>query len=328
MYDSTRPDVVAKYPQPKDYAEAMLPWIEAIKKEWPEAQVALIGERWNNYSKPVPREDHWNKQVLHSAAGAKADAATLHIYCGWDPNANESTDENIAQHLSIAATYAFNNGENFKKQVPSSMRIWITEMGVYPPGPLDGTWLHALFYVAMDLQLPATMSTLDLLTPYCFMCGDPTASGFTSIEFGSEIPPAKAGHVPILRTPSGEAQSMLFAALANATGMTPLLFNPNPPLTATEPNSRQLLGWQLEGDSRTSMSRVILNQGRSCAVRIGMTSSIQCLHPASQADVTKQGLLASDLLHSSLKATDATPDVVVLPAYSLCIAAVSYTWYM
>jgi len=81
MYDSTRADVMAKYPQPRDYADAMLPWIDAIKKEWPEAQVALVGERWNEYHNP--REDAWNEQVLQSSAGAKADAATLHIYCGW-----------------------------------------------------------------------------------------------------------------------------------------------------------------------------------------------------------------------------------------------------
>ena len=58
----------------------MLPWVAAIKKEFPEAQVALIGERWNDYHNE--REDQWNEQVLDSAAGRLADAATLHIYCG------------------------------------------------------------------------------------------------------------------------------------------------------------------------------------------------------------------------------------------------------
>ena len=166
MYDSSRKDVLAKYPQPSDYATAMLPWVSAIKKEWPAAQVALIGERWNDYGKPVPREDNWNKDVLHSAAGAAADAATLHIYCGWDANANASTHENIASHLAVAATRSFSNGDNFNLTIPSRLRIWITEMGVYPSGVLDGTWLHAMFYLAMDMQLPATLPTLDVLTPY------------------------------------------------------------------------------------------------------------------------------------------------------------------
>lgn len=315
MYDSSRPDVLAKYPQPKDYADTMLPWITAIKAEWPQAQVALIGERWNDYGKPVPREDTWNEQVLHSAAGAKADAATLHIYCGWDANANASTDANIASHLAVAATRAFGNGDNFHKTIPSRMRIWVTEMGVYPAGSLDGTWLHALFYTAMDMQLPAALPTLDVLTPYCFMCADATAPSFTSAEFGSVIPPAKAGAVPILRTPSGEAQSMLFAALSDAKKMTPLVFTPNPPLTTGESRSRQLLGWQLE---EAAASSVVLNQGKAQAVKLGPTGcKVTCLHTAAQADVTRPGLLASELVRSSPTPTDG---VVLLPAYSLCIA--------
>ena len=76
MYDSSRKDALAVYPQPSDYATAMLPWVTAIKKECkstsnphhslisrdsleilrvitgPNAQVALIGERWNNCEAP------------------------------------------------------------------------------------------------------------------------------------------------------------------------------------------------------------------------------------------------------------------------------------
>lgn len=41
MYDSSRADVMARYPQPRDYAVAMLPWVEAIKHEFPAAQVLI-----------------------------------------------------------------------------------------------------------------------------------------------------------------------------------------------------------------------------------------------------------------------------------------------
>ena len=68
-------------------------------------------------------------------------------------------EHHIASHLAIATKHAFNNGENFKKTIPSNMRVWVTEMGLYPPGSLDGTWLHALFFVAMDFQLPAALVT-------------------------------------------------------------------------------------------------------------------------------------------------------------------------
>lgn len=183
--------------------------------------------------KPVPREDSWNKEVLGGAAGAgvytieaplpsagrlilpgtctyisdrmrvvsltytAADAATLHIYSGWDANNNDTTASNIASHLAVAATRSFSNGDNFKATIPQRLRIWITEMGLYPPGALDGTWLHAMFYLAMDLQLPAALPTLDVVIPYCFMCGDPTAPSFTTEEYGSVVPPQAAGTVSI-----------------------------------------------------------------------------------------------------------------------------------
>ena len=40
MYDDSRADVMARYPEPSDYADAMLPWVQGIKKEWPDAKVA------------------------------------------------------------------------------------------------------------------------------------------------------------------------------------------------------------------------------------------------------------------------------------------------
>ena len=40
MYDDSRGDVMARYPEPSDYANAMLPWVHGIKKDWPDAKVA------------------------------------------------------------------------------------------------------------------------------------------------------------------------------------------------------------------------------------------------------------------------------------------------
>ena len=56
------------------YAEKMAGWTKAIKVHWPDAQVAIIGERWNSYSNP--REDSWNKDVLQNPVSHQADAAT------------------------------------------------------------------------------------------------------------------------------------------------------------------------------------------------------------------------------------------------------------
>ena len=119
-----------------------------------------------------------------------------------------------------------------------------------------------------------------------------------------------------MSTPCGEAQSKLFGALANAKNMTPMVFTPNPPLTASEPRSRRLLGWQFEA------GWIILNQGQAQLVKLGAACQaarqISCLHPSTQADVTRSGLLASELLQSSpaLRGSCAFH----MPAYSLCTA--------
>ena len=40
MYDDSRADVMARYPEPSDYVDAMLPWVKGIKKEGPDEKVA------------------------------------------------------------------------------------------------------------------------------------------------------------------------------------------------------------------------------------------------------------------------------------------------
>lgn len=313
MYDSTRADVMAKYPEPVDYANAMLPWISAIKREWPAAQVALIGERWNDYHNP--REDSWNEQVLKSPAGRVADATTLHIYCGWDSSKNMSTQENIAEHLAVAATRAWSNGDIYQNgSIPKEMRVWVTEMGTFPPGSLDNTWLHGLFYGAMDMLLPAALPSLEILTPYCALCADPTASAFSS-PFGSVIPVERTGDVPVFRTLVGEAQAIIFSALRGATMMFPFVFSINPPLSPTQPRSRTLIGWSLEG---TEAKAILMNQGPGVTLDVSATNTTGagCTFPAAMQDVTRSGLTVSELKHTVMQITGGQLQV---PHYSICV---------
>jgi hypothetical protein len=59
MYDATRPDVLAAYPQPVDYATKMAVWTKGVKQAFPKAQVAWVGlaNDWDN------RTREWNAQV-------------------------------------------------------------------------------------------------------------------------------------------------------------------------------------------------------------------------------------------------------------------------
>ena len=42
MYDDSRPDVMAAYPQPANYATKMANWTVALKAAFPPAQVAHV----------------------------------------------------------------------------------------------------------------------------------------------------------------------------------------------------------------------------------------------------------------------------------------------
>ena len=69
MYDSTRADVVAEYPQPSDYGAKMANWIPKLKAAFPDAQVSNALTIWGN--KPysfilILRRNHMNaKSVLN-----------------------------------------------------------------------------------------------------------------------------------------------------------------------------------------------------------------------------------------------------------------------
>ena len=76
--------------------------------------------------------------------------------------------------------------------------------------------LEALFYSLMDLLL-AGIPQLDVVTPYCLVCGDPTAPSFFSSPKNAVIPPAQAGQAPWSLSLKGHAQAMVFKA-ANGAG--------------------------------------------------------------------------------------------------------------
>jgi hypothetical protein len=328
MYDSSRGDVMAAYPNGTVYAEKMAAWTLAIKSAFPAAQVALIGCRWNAYRKE--REDNWNKQVLQNPVSASADAATFHIYCPWDENDNSTDPTNLGKHLAQAYFRAQQNAEHVQKTVPGKLRLWVTEMGVYPTGPLLWTWLEALFYAMLDLTLP-TIQQLDIITPYCLVCGDPTAPSFVSGLENADVPPAQAGEVPWELSLKGHAQSLIFKAAKLALPahysshgsdgqpqappmMTPLRFDNNPTLDSSVEGSHALLGWRFG-----SATLVIINAGAATSdLDLGSAGckSYTGSFPKGAADVTAAGLLVSQL--GVLKGScSGGGNFISLPGYSI-----------
>ena len=330
MYDSSRSDVMAAYPNGSAYAAKMAEWTREIKAAFPQAHVALIGCRWNAYRKA--REDDWNKQVLQNPISAQADAATFHIYCPFDENDNSSSPVNLGKHLAQAFFRVEQNKQHVAMTVPAQMALWVTEMGIYPAGPLLWTWLEALFYVLMDLLLPQ-IEQLEILTPYCLVCGDPTAPSFVTSARDAVVPPSQAGDVPWALSLKGHAQSIVFRAAKISGGgtMTPLSFDGNPVLDPSVASSRALVGWQFR---MSTSSFVIVNAGaagatvnlqhllRSAATqsldgRSGSATDESCSYygsfPKALADLTRPGMMPTELGTLSGKCAG----TLTLPAYGI-----------
>lgn len=87
-YDSSRPDVVSAYPSGRNYTNKMSIWAAAVKREHPNAQIALLAMTWR--PDMDKRASAWNDQVFNVPPEllANISAATLHPYFGisWNPS--------------------------------------------------------------------------------------------------------------------------------------------------------------------------------------------------------------------------------------------------
>ena len=295
MYDTSRADVMRQYPQPSDYSDKMLAWVRSIKKEFPKAQVALVGmlanrQTWPQRARPgtratVPpvslcarntsaacRQTNWNNQVMQSEAAKLADAATVHVYFPEYQHYNDSQmlDDPLSfEHfLSRAFTAAFDNAEYQALSIPSHLRIWVTEAGTGG----SQRWIDALMLTTLD-ALFALSNRTDLVLPYGLNEGhDPAVESplCPRLRGSPPCPHSAAGKTNARLTACGEAQTMLYAAARRAAkgSMAPLLFSHNPQLSPVENRSVVLVGFLFDSDRCTgctgsSVEVLVINLGNA-----------------------------------------------------------------
>ncbi|MGB5818452.1 MAG: hypothetical protein WBG90_03130 [Saonia sp.] len=152
------PFPLLKYPTPESYGETCQTWISVLKKAFPQASFAVVG----NYLERHPRQVDWNKRVLKNCKNA--DAITIHAYSpsGLDgrlerkkiapgseglgalktatrvgPKKLSERQEWELQLLKDRKAYTnmFTTAEqNLKKMdnfyVPEEMELWVTEFNI------------------------------------------------------------------------------------------------------------------------------------------------------------------------------------------------------
>ncbi len=161
----------------EDYANECNKWIAAIKKEFPNMRIAVVGysakdSDFRKNKNDVTRAVNWNREVLGAIRGA--DAMTFHTYGGnalnylrgpGDISGDEDKEPLEYQAIfdrgtspPLALGIPFSRWENAKAYdlqiLPSGMKAWVTEYNLFErEGVMAGTWLHGLYAVTQTLLM-------------------------------------------------------------------------------------------------------------------------------------------------------------------------------
>ena len=209
----------------------------------------------------------WNEETFNCSSNkaenctTAAHAATIHIYTVINTvGINEANVALRAPEL-LSSAWQFPNAQHgfLEATIPSSTRLWITELGhrarrQWATPEVDGTWLEGL-YTGAAVSLVLRTKRVDMILPYCLVCGLDNAPAFTSgvlngTHNGGELPPAEADKAHWQLTPKGATVSELMLAIsgrggANASNMSmrELTFSPDLPLAPSLKGTNRLTGW-------------------------------------------------------------------------------------
>ncbi|MGF1481072.1 MAG: hypothetical protein ACFB4I_16575 [Cyanophyceae cyanobacterium] len=154
------------FPRPEDYAATARRWIAAIRQEFPEAKISVVGVA-PDPQKPE-RLQHWNRLLLNQVAD-RADAISLHIYGrhGLDSQVDPELEYPFftAEEVSIILGEPFRVWQTTRERdayqrIPNNMERWITEYNYIEkatvPGQefeqrVVGSWTHGLYALEMAL---------------------------------------------------------------------------------------------------------------------------------------------------------------------------------
>ena len=322
MFDATRADVLAAYPQPADYARKMANWSDALAAAFPAARIAWVGlaNDWD------ARTRAWNAEVF-PLAPASVSAATVHLYPGLPPlNLTDASQYPalLAGLFPLLGQYR----DYTDASIPARLRIWVTEWGTWSTSPAArNTWLQALWHVALSAQLPTALPRLDVLLPYCAVCGDPQMPSFTTDEFGPIVPPnVTMAPGAWRRTASGHGYALLLAPLYGAVALQGLSFLPNAVLDPATPGSVALVGLRTLDAAGHASAVVLVNLGAAAAA-LDLSPSLSgapaaCAStwaPANATDAARAGIRVEELAHQ--EAAVGADGALALPPYAIAVVS-------
>lgn len=186
-----RPVYTDRFPTGADYARECMTWARAIRAEFPEARIAIVGAAIR--PEDPPRRKEWDRAVFEAIDEPDLiDAVVYHVYQGpglaTAPPANRRPSEN-AESLEGTELQAAAPGPDARTSVPAQQRqaeafaapsgpgtmlamaynrlnefpevravphdwdVWITEYGMFDrTGSVWTTWAHGLFSALMTMR--------------------------------------------------------------------------------------------------------------------------------------------------------------------------------
>ncbi len=316
------------FPTPDDYATTATKWIAAIKQEFPEAEIALVGVA----AKPKDsiRQQNWHKSLLSSAM-YQADAVTLHIYSGHGLNSpidsNSTYPFFTSEEVPIILGQPFRSWHNLQnndqlKLIPDNKQIWITEYNLFEnifgkknqekQQRVMGSWTHGLYALTMSLLFLEDSRT----TISCnhVLIGN---SRFAAIFAGrkSFLNPSDENIMvtPMSLSATGSTLRLLGEATSGMTEAQKIDFSPLPTLVGKKNfEYPALYGWMFrDGVNSQAVIINLSNQNISINLEQLFSSSVSYQQFSENPQTL---IIGSEILKR--KSGTAFPEIV-LPAYSV-----------
>lgn len=317
-------DNKAKFPSATDYANEANRWVTAIRKEFPEAKLAVVGAAPRKVRDP--RWTGWNRALLAAQRGA--DVLTLHHYysAGLPSNPFKRTRASApvaftADQIAAVLGSPFAAWKQFQrdgiKPLPSGLEVWITEYNMLDRGqPVHGTWMHGLGVSAatlLFLEEPKITRVINhvLVGNALFASIFSNETGFAAL--GDFTSPSRAPQtVPLSLTAGGTALQLIGNALQGMNTAQKLSFPGAPAMQGSSgPSFPSVLGWSF---SRGSNSQVIVMNLSAAAQQLAASA---LLARGSYEQIAGDPLTLVNAPGSLRRTSGAFTGKITLPAYSI-----------
>ncbi|MBL0339646.1 MAG: hypothetical protein IPP71_01275 [Bacteroidetes bacterium] len=326
---------VKKFPSGKDYAIEANKWIIELKKEFPNARIAVVGSSVKEGAakkekKFAERTNNWNREVLAEIKGA--DAITFHVYGGsgfnFLSNQLESDNENeTAKEKASSMQTAFdkpgsiafilgspfmrwNNANTYDyKILPKGMKAWVTEYNLFErEGVLAGTWAHGLYALSQTLLFLENPAT-ELICFHNLTTSAQFAAIFNNNQgFAKALKPKTTKQFDF--TAAGHCLALSGQAMAEGGLAVKLNFSNNESLSANRGQKYPSLnGWIVKGNKQ---KKVIVTNLSSKAVTVDFSEIITGDVTFTQLDAIPQQQIAKE---EDLHKTSGAGSKIKLPAY-------------